>query len=332
MSINGLASLRYVVEDMDECIRFFQDLGLSLVESSQNDYARFELPEGSSVELFTANCSPALECKVNGFGVKEIVWGIDSQAALDRLANDLAGDMKITRDADGGIHFTPHFGISMGIKVFTKKPVISSPNPQNAPGHVGRLNSPRKWRKRALPKVLQHVVFQIADEMGAVDFMCKRLNFRVSDIQDGVGTYLRAPKSNSHHNLLLLNANGPFPECDGTTKFHHTNFGVEDIDELMIGINYMMRKGWAPSEIGLGRHRVDSALFYYLPSPTGGEVELGADGDFVDDSWLARRWTEPLFAYSHFTHNLPPFLLNEPTWKFSYLDESGVTTVNKSDL
>jgi len=118
---------------------------------------------------------------------------------------------------------------------------------------------------------------------------------------------------------LLLNADLHFPGLDGQFRFHHANFGVEDIDEIMVGANHMTRNGWAPSHFGLGRHRIDSALFYYLPCPAGGEAEYGADADVVDESWVPREWTVPLFAYSHFVHNLPPFLMQAPEWTFRYI-------------
>ncbi|WP_449472670.1 hypothetical protein [Sphingobium chungangianum] len=143
----------------------------------------------------------------------------------------------------------------------------------------------------------------------------------LSDSQPGFGKYLRADGSNSHHSLLLLNAHAPIPEMDGTLRFHHANFGVEDIDEIMIGANHMVRRGWEKSHFGLGRHRIDSALFYYIPCPAGGEAEYGADSDYVDDSWVPRNWDSPLFGYSHFVHDLPPFLTDEPEWKFNYITE-----------
>ena len=151
--------------------------------------------------------------------------------------------------------------------------------------------------------------------------MRDRLGFRLSDSQAGFGKYLRAPASISHHDILLLNANAPLPGNNGTLQFDHTNFSVEDIDEIMVGANYMTRKGWSPSHLGLGRHRIDSALFYYLPCPAGGEAEYGADADAVDDSWIPRHWSNPMFGYAHFVSNLPPFLLDEPSWDFHYITE-----------
>jgi hypothetical protein len=81
----------------------------------------------------------------------------------------------------------------------------------------------------------------------------------------------------------------------------------------------MVRCGWEPSHLGLGRHRIDSALFYYIPCPAGGEAEYGADADYVDDAWVPRDWHAPLFAYAHYVHNLPPFLMKPPTWDFSHI-------------
>ena len=88
----------------------------------------------------------------------------------------------------------------------------------------------------------------------------------------------------------------------------------------MLGANHMERCGWPKSHFGLGRHRIDSALFFYLPCPAGGEAEYGADADYVDDSWVPRDWVEPLFGFAHFVHNLPPFLATEPAWDVRYLD------------
>ena len=148
--------------------------------------------------------------------------------------------------------------------------------------------------------------------------MLERLGFRLTDEQVGFGMYLRADGTNNHHNLLFLNADAPLPDMDGKLRFHHANFVVENLDEMMVGANHMSRRGWEPSHFGLGRHRVDSALFYYMPCPAGGEAEYGADSDCVDDAWVPRRWPVPLFAYAHWVHELPPFLHAPPEWRIEY--------------
>jgi catechol 2,3-dioxygenase-like lactoylglutathione lyase family enzyme len=236
------------------------------------------------------------------------------------LAAGLAEHVGIAR-SDDVVRFLPDFGIPMGLRLFSKNAVICAPEPSNAPGHIRRLNQHRKWRRRARPKVISHVVFAVPDFDTAYRFMMEHLNFRLSDKQRGFGMYLRADGTLNHHNFLLLNAHAHLPDMDGTLKFHHANFAVEDIDEIMIGANHMVRRGWEPSHFGLGRHRIDSALFYYLPCPAGGEAEYGADSDCVDDSWVPRDWDVPLFAYAQHVHNLPPFLQDEPAWSFNYFPQ-----------
>ena len=74
----------------------------------------------------------------------------------------------------------------------------------------------------------------------------------------------------------------------------HMAFGVDDIDELMLGANIMERRGWKNtshnSSGGLSRHRISSALYYYVDCPAGGEAEYHADTDYLDDNWVPRAW------------------------------------------
>lgn len=323
MAIIGVERLVYAVDDLDRSARFFEDFGLRR-EAVSADRADFSLPEGSRVVLMPqGHAALPAGSRVSGPGVHEVVWGVDSQTALDKLVEGLRADIELTTGEDGIVRFVAPFGVPMGLRVFAKTPVISAPDPVNAPGHVRRLNQHRKWRRQARPKVIQHVVFAVPDFDTAYRFMIDRLNFRLTDHQLGFGMYLRADGAHNHHNFLLLNAKAPLPDMDGTLKFHHANFGVEDIDEIMIGANNMVRRGWEESHLGLGRHRIDSALFYYLPCPAGGEAEYGADSDYVDDNWVPREWDHPLFAYAHHVHNLPPFLQQEPVWHFNYMTDEG---------
>lgn len=321
MAIIGIERLIYAVDDLDLCSRFFDDFGLVRDHLWDGDVC-FRLPEGSRVILKQVG-DPSLpqRSQVAGAGVHELVWGVDEQRSLDALVASLRKRTEVVEGDDGIVRFVTPFGIAMGLKLFSKVPVVTAPDPINAPGHVRRLNQHRKWRRRAFPKVIQHVVFAIPDFEDAHRFMIETLNFRLSDHQRGFGTYLRADGTHNHHNILFLNAKAHLPDMDGSLKFHHANFGVEDIDELMIGANTMVRRGWEPSHFGMGRHRIDSALFYYLPCPAGGEAEYGADGDYVDDAWVPRDWDHPLFAYAHYVHDLPPFLQEEPVWHFNYLTD-----------
>ncbi|WP_043288139.1 VOC family protein [Paraburkholderia oxyphila] len=322
MTILGIKTLIYGVEDVPVCTKFFEDFGLPLIESDA-EQAVFVLPEGSSVIVRSIEDKRLPKCALEGPGVREVVWGVDTHESLGELISSLSTDRAVTIDDDGDAHFLSDCGLPMALSVFCKRHIVSSPDSLNAPGAVTRLNTHRKWRRRAHPKTIQHVVFAVKDFKKSFAFFRDRLKFRMSDYQRGFGIYSRAAGSNSHHNLFLIDAALPFPGLDGRPRFHHANYGVEDIDEIMTGANFMERKGWPKSHLGLGRHRIDSALFFYLPCPTGGEAEYGADGDFIDDAWVPREWTVPLFGYAHFVHNLPEWLREAPAWEFKYMDSNG---------
>lgn len=319
MAIIGIKSLIYGVEDVPLSTRFFQDFGLSLKSGSAQE-ALFELPDGSTVVIRPFQDVRHPKSVLSRPGVLEVVWGVDTLESLEALRKNLGRDREVRIDDEGGLHFLTDCGLPMALQYFRKRPIVHAPDPLNAPGVVNRLNTHRKWRRRAHPKSMQHVVFAVKDARKSFEFFRNRLGFRLTDYQKGFGLYSRADGSNSHHSLFLLNADLPFPDLDGTPCFHHANFGVEDLDEIMVGANYMQRRGWPPSHLGLGRHRVDSALFLYLPCPAGGEAEYGADSDCVDDAWVPREWNIPLFGYAHFVHNLPDWLKEEPKWEFRYLD------------
>jgi catechol 2,3-dioxygenase-like lactoylglutathione lyase family enzyme len=317
VAIIGIESLVYGVDDVAVCTKFFEDFGLPLVSRTE-PVSTFQLEEGSKVIIRQVK-DPALpKSAVEGTGVREVVWGVDRPESLEALAADLARDRDVKRDADGTLHFLTDCGLPFALRVFQKKAVVTAPDPLNSPNSINRLNRPRRWRLRARPKVINHVVFNVLDFEKSFKFVRDRLNFRLTDLQRSYGMYARGDGTNQHHNLFLINAALPFPGFDGRVRFNHANFGVEDIDEVMVGANHMERCGWPKSAFGLGRHRVDSALFLYLPCPTGGDAEYGADSDYVDDTWVPRDWINPLFGYLTFAHNMPPFFMDPPSWDVQF--------------
>jgi catechol 2,3-dioxygenase-like lactoylglutathione lyase family enzyme len=317
MAIVGIERLIYGVDDVEKSARFFGDFGLGALDGPNG--VQFGLVNGARVVVLPlGDIALPQGGAIVGPGVHEVIWGVDTAAALDELRARLEAVVDVSWDGELARFVTP-FGVPMGLRAWTPRPVLCAPDVSNAPGRVERLNRPRRWRLKATPRLISHVVFAVPSYDSVYQFMVDVLNFRRTDQQNGFGNYLRADGTNNHHNILLLNADAPFPGMDGQLRFHHANFALEDLDEIMISVNRMVRKGWKPSEQGLGRHRVDSALFYYFECPAGGEAEYGADADYVDDNWVPREWTNPLFGYAHFVHNLPSFLMNEPEWKFQYI-------------
>ena len=318
MAINGIETVLYRVDDVEECTRYFVDFGLPLVDSTPHQ-ARFTLAEGSNVVLRSVSEPSLPPTSMAGTGVCEVTWGVTDEASLERLADGLSRDREVRRDADGTAHFQSDDGLAWALRVFHKRPVVSAPDPVNTPGNARRVNQHRRWLTQARPKTIQHVVYQVPDCDSSWAFFRDRLNFRLSDVQQSFGIFGRADGTHDHHNIYFLNSNLPFPGFDGGIHFDHANYGVDDIDEIMAGANYMERKGWPKSEWGLGRHRIASALFLYLPCPTGGQAEYGADSDVLDDGWVPRSWN-PAFGFFSFVTNIPPFMMDAAPWEVSFVE------------
>jgi len=300
MSINGVETIVFSAVDPSDLIRFFEDFGLSGKRSAGG--ADFLLPEGSKV-LVRRDDDPSLPPKfLAGDGPREVVWGVDCQAALDDIEKDLRRDREVTKDDDGTLHTIDPAGLRIGFRIFTRIPLEKKVvNQENSLTHRPRWNTIRSQYERATPKVIQHVVFATDNIDEALEFYTKRLQFRVTDVSRGRGAFLRADGRNEHHNLFFINR---------PLSFNHIAFGLESIDELMVGANHMQRKGWT-SKFGLGRHRISSIIFFYMTSPVGGEVEYTADGDFLDDNWQPGLW-EPDYGNRYWmAGEAPPILQGE---------------------
>jgi catechol 2,3-dioxygenase-like lactoylglutathione lyase family enzyme len=323
MGILGVETAIYGVSDVAESRRFFEDYGLRL-DRAERESAVFELADGSRVELRHED-DPTLPARwFQGAGIRETIWGVDTDAALERLVADLTVDREVRRDNDGTAHFVADDGMPQGLRLFRRREVVSVNDPVNTPSRLNRVNQHRTWRRRARPKYIAHVVFQVPDPWASMSFFRDRLGFRLSDSQRSLGCYARADGSHEHHNIFFLNQTY-LPPPLAKPGFNHTAFMCDDIDEIMVGSNFLERRGWAMRRggfSGLGRHRISSALFYYVPCPAGGHAEYIADADYLDDSWLPRDWDEA-FGSNVWIHDIPEFLRKEPNWDVKYVAEPG---------
>lgn len=318
MAINGIETVVYGVEDVERATRFLIDFGLPLAERGEHE-SRFELAEGSTVLV-----KPLADAKVdgtslNGYGVHETIWGVTDERSLEKLVADLSRDRDVRRDPDGTAHCLADDGLAIGLRIYNKRRVNGAPDPVNSLHTINRLNIHRKWYTRARPKTIQHVVFNSPDPDASWAFYRDRLHFRLSDVQVSFGIFARGDACTDHHNVYFLNAKLPFPQLTGEMTFNHVNYGVESIDEVMVGANYMERRGWPKSLVGLGRHRIASSVFLYLPSPLGGDAEYGADSDALDESWTPRTWNAR-FGYFSWAQNLPPHMADEADWDVAYTE------------
>lgn len=307
MSILGVESVVFAVDDLETCSKFWDDFGLQPLEHDATQ-SIFKVASGSRVIVRKHGDRRLPPDSFEGNGIKLTIWGVDDEDSLNAILAKLSADgIEIVRGVDETPIFQCPDGQWLGLRVWNKKSVLSVADPVNTPGSIKRLNQHRQWRKRALPKTINHVVFFSADYVSSYEFYEKYLGFRFTDHNKGVGIFARADGTHEHHSIFWVNSHLPFVTFDGHA-FMHIAFGVDDIDEIMIGANYMDRLGWKNTTMnssgGISRHRISSALYYYMDNPAGGEAEYHADTDYLDDNWVPRAW-DFKFGSLMWSHNTP---------------------------
>ncbi|MCC2033236.1 VOC family protein [Microbacterium allomyrinae] len=281
MAIERIESVVYGVDDLDECARFFEDFGLELVDRTDT---RVVLTTQVKQRLvLKRNDDPSLPRAVETTpGIREVVWGVDSQEALDALVEELRTDREVTIDEDGIAHTYDETGFGLALAVTAPEQLAYDPRRYNSSGRIERWNLPHTPIADIRPIRICHVALNIPKEgwEQASAFYCDRLNFRAVDIVKPMGVFMQIEGDDDQHNFLLCHR----PDRAGT---NHTSYEVSGFDDVIEGGNHMIQKGWREAR-RLGRHTVGSNVFRFIHSPAGGRVEYAADMDRVDDAYPSR--------------------------------------------
>ena len=289
----------------DEARQFLNDWGLKETAFS-GTVQHFETLSGAQVTVRRsddADLAPAME---SGPTLREVVWGVDSDADLEVLAKSLPGPIEYcgssyvnnskllaessartqpAPDADAPRRLTtldPH-GLRIVFQRTCQRSVALQGAPTNPYGNVQRVNQPSPVYDRATPIEIGHVVL-FTDQLSAAVSFYENLGFVVSDSYPGRGVFLRCAPTGGHHDLFLLQVPGK------ATGLNHVAFTVRDIHEVFGGGLAMGRAGWK-TQLGPGRHPISSAYFWYFDNPCGGLIEYNADEDHLTDAWQAREFT-----------------------------------------
>jgi catechol 2,3-dioxygenase-like lactoylglutathione lyase family enzyme len=283
MAILRIEGVRYGVEDLATCTRFFTDVGLEPVRSEPS-VSVFRTPVGQFVELRHID-DPALPPAVGAaIGIREMVWGVNDDAGLKAIERELSKDRPVSIDADGVLHSRDLTGYGIGFKIADIKPVAEREHARNTPTRIGRLNDMTTIYGRARPVRLMHIAMDVADagHDEATDFYLNRLGFKANDRILPMGTFMQCEGDLQHHNLLL---------CHRTNRpsTNHLCLEVWDHDEVIEGGNFMTDQGWKEAR-RLGRHTIGSNVFRFFQAPCGGRIEFAADMDRIDKSFKTRVW------------------------------------------
>ncbi len=281
MSVLGIDEITYGADDLATCRRFFQDWGLQLVEEGAGRLV-FETLNGARVIVAAAGrpeLPPAIE---SGPTLREVVWGVESEADLARYAAAIAGEPGFVQQG-GRLGCTDPNGLAVRLQVTRKRAVQVQGAQYNTWDRRERINQAAPAYERATPIEVGHVVFFVADVQACERFYVEKFGFAASDRYPGRGAFLRCAPEGGHHDLFLLQ------RPDRHRGINHVAFTVRDIHEVFGGGMHISRCGW-DTELGPGRHPISSAYFWYFRNPAGGLVEYYADEDQLTADWQPREF------------------------------------------
>ncbi len=281
MSIAGIDAITYSTARWDDARRFFTDWGLKSLRDTA-DALDWETLTGARVRVRRpedASLAPPIEA---GPTLREVAWGVESEADLDALAAALAGSPGFAdrRTSLGTLKVLDPHGLALVFGLTAKRDPAVLGSPSNAWGRIARIDAASPIYQRAIPVDIGHVVL-FTDRLAEAEAFYARLGFVVSDRYPGRGVFMRCKTVGSHHHLFMLQL------PNKAAGLNHVAFAVRDIHEVFGGGLHMSRCGWK-TQLGPGRHPISSAYFWYFDNPCGGLIEYNADEDHLTAAWQAR--------------------------------------------
>jgi 3,4-dihydroxy-9,10-secoandrosta-1,3,5(10)-triene-9,17-dione 4,5-dioxygenase len=137
-----------------------------------------------------------------------------------------------------------------------------------------------------------HVVLKSPNALEAVAFYRDVMGFRLSDVTHLPmgGTFYFMGCNPRHHSIAFVESR----KREGT---HHILCEVSDMDAVGQAHD-RARRHKVPLMATLGRHSNDRMFSFYMRSPAGFGIEVGAEGQRVDDAtWVSRVYTGDIWGH-----------------------------------
>jgi len=269
MGLHRLAAVTIAVPNVDETKDYYTDFGLT----PDSDGWFRTADGGRQLRIVHAPSRRLIEMEL----------GADDEDDIGRIASKLQSiGVHFDRKAQQVSAIEPITGVRATVAVADRivQPTVPA-TAYNGPGRLERAGqrAPGVLREGPVrPRKLGHAVLGTTDFEVTKSFFVDGLGFKVSDLIDAAGAFLRC--STDHHNVLVLRAPVSF--------LHHTSWQVDDIDEVGRGATAMLQADPARHVWGLGRHHAGSNFFWYLKDPAGNFSEYYSDMDCIIDDQL---WT-----------------------------------------
>lgn len=280
MPIERIEELCYGVEDLSACSKFLNDMGYARI-SEGSEVPSFKTPENQIISLRVIddpNLPTAIE---DGSTLRELTWGVSSEADLDQLESDLG---TISTRSEGTLRVIDPNGLALAFRVTDRETAKTVYRPHNQNADINRMNDTIPSYGDPKPMRIIHVALNItkANNAAALAFYTGPLRFKATDKILDTGTFLQSEGDIEHHNFFLCFR----PDQNG---INHFATEVYDLDAVIEAGNSMIENGWKESR-RLGRHKIGSNAFRFVHAPFGGRIEFVADMDRNDKSFETRVW------------------------------------------
>ncbi|MEU4222810.1 VOC family protein [Nonomuraea sp. NPDC026600] len=282
MTIQSLGYLGIGTSDPTAWADYARDvIGLAAVRAEPDDPARYHLRMDQHPFRFWLEEAPA-------GGVTVIGWEARDSAAIDEMTDRLkeAGVDVVTgteeecrrRQVARMVHFAGPCGIRT--ELFCGRRLAGS-----------QFVSPLGVDFVTGDQGLGHVVMKTPHTQEAVDFYRDVLGFRLSDTADYPwGTFYFLGCNPRHHSVAFVRSH----KREGT---HHILCEVTSPDEVGRALDRVREHG-VPLMATLGKHANDGMFSFYMTSPAGFGIEIGAGGVQVDEhSWVSRTYTADIWGH-----------------------------------
>jgi len=303
ITVQDIAFVRYQVTNLDSMERFLLDFGLH--RAARTETALYMRAAGNAHHVHVSEL--AASNAAVGFGL----YARDA-TDLARLASHLDVQVEDNPEPGGGRRVRLHDPDGFIVDVLhDDMPHAALPLREAIAANYGgapqRLGRPVRLKPHPSGVMrLGHVAIHVSDFEKSLAFYRDVLGFRASDTywagteQNTIASFMHCGLGDQwtdHHTVAVIASQ------DGRPRFDHAAFEVLDLDDVMLGGEYLKSRGYEHSW-GVGRHVQGSQIFDYWRDPFGNKIEHWTDGDLVNDSTPVvhaamspdelRQWAPPL--------------------------------------
>lgn len=280
--ILNVESIRFGAPDLGVMRQFLLDFGLRDAEDAGDGVLRMR---------GTGDAPFIHETEQGDAGLRHVTLRVADRTDLEALAESEGVTVESASGPGGGerVILTDPNGYRVEVVAGkARASAVSGIVPQA--WNVGDKRDRERVAKRLVPapahvRRLGHVVLAVADMAATWAWWESRFGLLVSDEVhapngDVAAMFVRCNCGDEpvdHHALNFASIPGM------PAKFHHAAFEVADLDDLIIGNEFLAGRNYQ-HDWGIGRHILGSQVFDYWKDPFGHRVEHWTDGDYFDAS------------------------------------------------